>query len=231
MDIVAYIRVSSTNKADHGDSVAEQGRIINAWAKRNGHRVVSWDADEGISGTTPVTERAALTRVLEVLAAHQADGLAVARMDRLGRALHVQEAILAMAWKYGAVVFTADAPGTGEVLRDDPDDPMRTAMRQMAGVFAQLERGMITMRLRGGKRAKRAAGGYIGGHVPLGYQVDGKEFVPDEAELAAVARIRELHEAGSSYRQIVAQLEAEGIRPRSAEHWSPMTVRRIALRP
>ncbi len=124
-------------------------------------------------------------------------------------------------------MFTADA---GEVQREAPDDPMRTAMRQMAGVFAQLERGMIAMRLRGGKAAKRASGGYAGGYVPFGAQVEDGEFVPVEDELRATARICELHDAGQSYRQIIATIEAEGIMPRSAAHWSPQTVRRIVLR-
>jgi DNA invertase Pin-like site-specific DNA recombinase len=35
-------------------------------------------------------------------------------------------------------------------LQRDPDDPIRTAMRQMMGVFAQLERSMIAAQLRHG---------------------------------------------------------------------------------
>ncbi len=61
----------------------------------------------------------------------------------------MQEAILAQAWAAGGRVFAADA---GEILADDADDPMRIAMRQMMGVFAQLERGMIRARMARGKR-------------------------------------------------------------------------------
>ena len=68
----------------------------------------------------------------------QADGLIVGEMARLARELYIQEAVLAMVWDMGGAVFCAD---TGEVMQDDPDDPMRTAMRQMAvfhaaGAFA-----------------------------------------------------------------------------------------------
>jgi hypothetical protein len=34
-----------------------------------------------------------------------------------------------------------------ELLEDDPDDPMHIAIRQMRGVFAQLERGLIRQRM------------------------------------------------------------------------------------
>ena len=70
----------------------------------------------------------------------------------------------------GRRVFTLDA---GEVQQDDPDDPMRTALRQMMGVFPQLERGMVPARLRRSKEAKRAQGGYLGGQVSYGRKPDG----------------------------------------------------------
>ncbi|HEV2928352.1 MAG TPA: hypothetical protein VGW74_06645 [Propionibacteriaceae bacterium] len=48
-------------------------------------------------------------------------------------------------------MFTTDQ---GEVLRDDPDDPMRTAMRKMAGVMYELDRRLVVPRLRRGRRLK-----------------------------------------------------------------------------
>ncbi|MFH8736340.1 MULTISPECIES: recombinase family protein [unclassified Streptomyces] len=78
-----------------------------------------------------------------------ADGIVAPTLDRFARTLVVQEATLAQIWKHGGCAFTAD---TGEVHPDDPDDPMRTDMRQMMGVFAQLERSMIAARLRHGRR-------------------------------------------------------------------------------
>ncbi|MFE2276646.1 hypothetical protein ACFXAE_05085 [Streptomyces sp. NPDC059454] len=46
----------------------------------------------------------------------------------------------------------------GEILPDDPKDPMRTAMRQMMGVFAQLDRGMTAAKLRSGRHIKGVEG-------------------------------------------------------------------------
>jgi DNA invertase Pin-like site-specific DNA recombinase len=60
-------------------------------------------------------------------------------------------------WRLKASAFAVDV---GEIRADDPDDPMRTAMRQMMGVFSQLERGMIAARLRSGRRLKAERGGY-----------------------------------------------------------------------
>jgi DNA invertase Pin-like site-specific DNA recombinase len=107
----------------------------------------------------------------------------------------------------GGSAFTADL---GEVARDDPDDPMRTALRQMIGVVAQLERGMIAARLRAGRRAKAEVGGYAYGAPRYGLRAEDGVLVADAAEQRAIARARELREDGASLREIAATLvEAE----------------------
>jgi Recombinase/Resolvase, N terminal domain len=114
-----------------------------------------------------------------------------------------------------------------EVLPDDDDDPMRTAMRQMAGVFFELERKMLLKRLKNGRAEKARQGGYIGGTVPMGTRVVDGEFAADEAEQAVITRVRELHDEGKSLRQIAAAMEAEGHRTKAGTTWYPATVRRL----
>jgi DNA invertase Pin-like site-specific DNA recombinase len=125
-------------------------------------------------------------------------------------------------------VFTADG---GEVLADDPSDPMRTAMRQMAGVFAQLDRALVVKRMKDGREAKRAKGDYAGGGPALGYRAEDRELVPVESEQATIARVKELHGAGSSLREICATLTTEGRRTkRGTTNWHPNTVARMVSR-
>ena len=224
--LVAYLRVSSTSQVD-GYGIGVQRRAVRAWAKANGHRIVAEQVDEGLSGTLDATDRPGLSAAIGALRKPpEADGLIVARLDRLARSLAVQEAVLGVCWRAGGQVFTADA---GEVLRDDPDDPMRTAMRQMVGVFAELDRRTLTKRLRDGRAAKKAEGKHAVGEYAFGYRGEGegrsRDAAPDPAEQATVARIVELRGAGESYRSIAATLDAEGLRPRRAASWSPMTVR------
>jgi DNA invertase Pin-like site-specific DNA recombinase len=153
----------------------------------------------------------------------------VAKLDRLARSLTGQEAALAHAWKQEARVFAADH---GEILEDDPDDPMRTAMRQMVGVFGELERAMIAKRLRDGRKLKAERGGFAYGSPPLGFKADrdSKELVEHEEEQRVVTRIRELHAEGKSTRTIAAMLESEGLKPKRAEKWNPGSLHRIVRR-
>lgn len=228
MRLIAYIRVSSTGQLDaYGPE--SQLKDIRKWSKAAGHKIVDVKTDD-ISGTVEAQDRPALLEALGMLRKPpQADGLVVANLTRLARELHVQEAILAQVWAEDRSVFAADQ---GEILKNDPDDPMRTAMRQMQGVFAQLDRAMITKRLRDGRRIKAEHGGHASGVYPYGSRgvSDGRRIdaAPHPTEQVAVERIVELRRRGESYRAIAASLDSEGLKPRRAATWSAMSVRSVA---
>ena len=225
--LLAYLRVSTVGQVEDGLGLDVQEGQVARWAQTAGHEVVGWYRDEGVSGAKEAADRPGLAMALAGVE-DGADGLVVPKLDRLARVLSVQEAVLAQVWKVGGRVFSADL---GEVLRDDPDDPMRTAMRQMVGVFAQLERAMIAARMGAGRRLKRERGGYAGGSPAFGRRAERHELVADEEERATIVRILELRDDKRSLREIAAALEAEG-RPtkRGRQSWHPGTVGRILAR-
>jgi DNA invertase Pin-like site-specific DNA recombinase len=224
MKLIAYLRVSTDLQADQGLGLDVQRKGIRGWAKANGHRIVAWHSDEGVSGSNGVEARQALLDTLNDLEDGKGAGLVVYRLDRLARKLTVQEATLARAWALGCSVYSVDL---GEVPQDDPDDPMRTALRQMVGVFAQLERGMIAARLRAGRRLKAERGGYAGGAPSFGVSAKDRELVVDEQEQRTIARIGELHEQGQSSRIIAETLNDEGRPAKRGGSWSSATVCRV----
>src|SRR4051812_35184225 len=64
--------------------------------------------DEGVPGAVEAIDRPGLSDALATLAAKEATVLLIPRLDRLARALTVQEAALATAWKHGATVVACD---------------------------------------------------------------------------------------------------------------------------
>jgi DNA invertase Pin-like site-specific DNA recombinase len=219
-----YTRVSTKGQVKDGYGLPIQEADCRAWAKAAGHTIVKHCSDDGISGTlgadvvdgVDLDQRPGLRCALDALEAKQAAGLLIPRMDRLGRATHV---------------YAADQ---GEILCDDPDDPMRTAMRKMAGIFAELDRAMAVKRMRDGRLAKAAAGKHAVGVYPYGSRAGGegkdRDAVPHEGEQAAVALIVRLRREGKSYREITAALAEAGMAPRNGRTWYPSTVRKIAQR-
>lgn len=224
MKIAAYVRVSTLEQAENGHGLDIQRAAIRKWAKQHGHRVVAWCEDAGVSGAKPATERDGLTTALMYLRDHTAGGLVVRDLDRLARSVTVQEAVLAEVWSRAeGYVFTTTG---GEVLRDDEDDPMRIAMRKVAGVFHELDRLVVVKRLRDGRAAKAARGGHAVGAYAYGYGPAG----PVPVEQSVLAHMRVLRASGQSTRAIAAALTAAGTPTKRGGAWSSPVVARILAR-
>jgi DNA invertase Pin-like site-specific DNA recombinase len=201
--LVMLLRVSTAGQID-GYGLENQEKDCRKWARREGHRIVRVCSDEAITG--------------------KADGLLAPNLDRVARQLTQQEAILSVVWAHGARAFTADR---GEHLPDDDDDPMRTFVRQVMGAAAQLERGLIVKRLKGGRRTKAAAGGYAHGAPAYGQKAVNKELATDATETAVLEQMREWEAEGVSVRGIAARLNEQGVPSKRGGRWHPTTVARL----
>lgn len=78
--------------------------------------------------------------------------------------------------------------------------------------FAQFEREVTGERIRDKIAASKKKGLWMGGPVPLGYQVIERKLVPVPEEAERVRTIMRRYIASTSANQLIAQLEAEGIR-------------------
>ena len=225
LDLTGYRRVSTAGQVDRYGLPAQM-TDLRTYARSSGCQLASVETDDAKSGMLPADERPGLVAALKAIRAGESDGLLVpGDLDRLARELIVQEAILGQVWKAGGVVHTTTR---GEILADDPDDPMRTAIRQFMGIFAQLDRALIAKRMRNGRKAKAETGGYAGyGSPAYGQHSVNGELAADEQEAAVTARMRELRDAGMSYRQIAGQLTAEGLTAKRGGSWHSQTVARV----
>ena len=191
MRLVLYLR-SSTD--DPGDRLDRQEDACRQWAAQHQHVVVDVFRDNGLSGKLPVEERPGLLAALGALDDDQANGVLVHRLDRLARQFHLQEAALLMAWGSGGQVMASDV---GLIAADDPDDPMRTFLRQVMGAVHQLERGMVVVRMKDGRKRKHGRGGYMGGPtLKWGERVEGRGKdavrVLDDTAAATLVHVRQL---------------------------------------
>ena len=112
----------------------------------------------------------------------------VYRLDRLARDLILQETLVQRLRDQETPVRSATEPD----LDTDTDDPTKVLIRQIIGAVSQYERAVIRGRMMAGKAAKREAGGYVGGTVAYGWQLEDGQVVldPDEQKVGQlVARM------------------------------------------
>ncbi len=130
---------------------------------------------------------------------------------------------LAEVWRSESALFTADQ---SKVMADGPDDPMRTAMRQMAGAFAQLDRALTIKRMMDGRRMKKAQGGKAEGAYPYGWGKDGV----NQSEQAVLYKIRHFRSEGYTWHRIASRLDNCMNPPRKAERWTARNAAKVSWR-
>ncbi|PWS34587.1 resolvase [Falsiroseomonas bella] len=157
--------------------------------------------DGGVSGGT--LDRPALKRLLADIEAGLVDVVLVYKVDRLSRSL-MDFAKLVETFEAHEVTFVAITQSLNTTTS------MGRLTLNMLLSFAQYERELIGERVRDKIAASRARGMWMGGPVPLGYRVENRKLLVDEAGAATVRRVFEgFAEIGSGSR-LLPILAAEG---------------------
>jgi DNA invertase Pin-like site-specific DNA recombinase len=209
-----YLRVSGDGQVQ-GDGFPRQRAAILKWAASNGYRIVRWFQEEGVSGCAEGIDRPAFTEMKEALLANGVKTVIIERLDRIARDVIIQESILKDLTKRGFELISAAEPDLCS------NDPYRSAMRQMLGVFAELDRKTIVLKLRAARQRMKAKTGRCEGRKPYGHR---------EGETQLFERMKEMHAAGATWESIAKTLNAEGIKTRHNGIWYPATIRRMVLK-
>lgn len=156
--------------------------------------------DGGFSGAT--LERPALRRLLADIERGLVDVIVVYKIDRLSRAL----------MDFAKLVEVMDAHGVTFVSVTQSFNTTTSMGRLTLNIllsFAQFEREVIGERIRDKFAASRARGMWMGGKVPLGYDVVDRKLVVSEAEAAVIRRVFEGFVVLGSGTALATALQAE----------------------
>lgn len=196
MHVFGYIRVSSIEQ-EGGFGPEVQEKAVRAYCAAKGFTDLVL-VHESASAESLISRKeiiALLGTAKDLAAAGEEVHIVFRSSDRLARSLTDQESVVATSFSVG---FRLHSTLSHEAELFDPAygaDPMRTAMRQVFGVFNQLDKAMIQGRLDGGLFAKAETGGSTGGRYPFGYMGVNQEIVPCPEEIPAVKRAFELERA------------------------------------
>ncbi|WP_454158068.1 recombinase family protein [Microbacterium lacticum] len=200
--MIGYVRVSTEEQERSGLGVEAQTEAILAECDRRGWTVEIM-SDLGRSGKQVNPE---LRRALDLLDAGQADGMIVAKLDRLARSVRHASAIIDDAIRREWALVVLD-----NAL--DLTTPGGRAMANMLATFAELERDLISSRTKEALAARKARGLDNGRRtaIPAG----------------VLRRIVLSRDAGASYGRIARELAQEGVLSSTGlADWHESTVRR-----
>jgi len=159
--------------------------------------------DGGFSGGT--LGRPALQRLLADIEEGLIDVVVVYKIDRLSRSL----------MDFSKLVEVFDRAGVTFVSVTQSFNTTTSMGRLTLNIllsFAQFEREVTAERIRDKIRASRAKGMWMGGTVPLGYEVKSRKLVVHKAEAAAVRLIFERFVTVGSATVLARELRREGVR-------------------
>ena len=162
--------------------------------------------DGGFSGGS--MERPGLARLLADIAAGKVDVVVVYKVDRLTRSLA----------DFAKIVEAFDAKGVSFVSVTQAFNTTTSMGRLTLNVllsFAQFEREVTGERIRDKIAASKAKGMWMGGMLPLGYDLEDRQLLINETEAEVVRDIYERYLAGGSAKDLAASLTADGVRSKA----------------
>jgi site-specific DNA recombinase len=228
MKAIGYVRVSTEEQATDGVSLAAQEAKVRAYASLYDIELIDVIIDGGQSAKT--LDRPGLTRALAMLKSGKADGMIVAKLDRLTRSVSDLSTLIDgyFGEKAGRQLWSVA----------DSIDTRTAAGRMVLNILmsvSQWEREVIGERTKDALQHKKSKGERVGA-VPMGYDLtdDGRRskaglpvaLALNAREQEILAIVRELRASGLSIRAIAAEMNSRGIPTKEGGQWHIATVQR-----
>lgn len=196
MAVYGYVRVSTVQQADHGDSLEAQIRQVTSYAASRGLELTENDVfvERGVSGGSEFANRPEGSRLLEVIAS--GDVLIFPKLDRGFRNTRDALNTLHLLKERGVSVHSIDLGG------DVTGNGVGAIIFTILSAFASFERERIAARISEVKQMRKAQGFYVGGRRGFGYDVVEGRKVPNGTEQALLSQMKSMKAAGASLRSI-----------------------------
>ena len=208
MRCAIYTRKSSEEGLEQSfnslDAQRESSEAFILSQRQEGWHVVPTRYDDGgYSGGT--MERPALKRLLADVEAHKVNVIVVYKVDRLTRSLA----------DFAKIVEALDARGVSFVSVTQQFNTTSSMGRLTLNIllsFAQFEREVTGERIRDKIAASKKKGLWMGGLVPLGYNLVGRKLVPNSKESEVICRIFSAYLNVECVSKLAVQLDREKVR-------------------
>jgi len=214
--LVAYLRVSGQSQVESlgGNGFDRQEKACTALAASLGLEIKDFYKEEAVPGWKEEDERPAFKAMMDTLL--PGTYIVIESLDRLARSYRVQEQLLMRIIEKGLELYAAN---TGECITESfMADPMRRALIQIQGIFAELDKNLLVAKLRKGIERTRAKTGRCEGRKPYGAKGE---------ERPILDIILDANKGGINSDQIALHINKCGFLTRSGRPWRGSTIRKI----
>lgn len=201
MAIFGYIRVSTLQQANEGESLETQLRQIQSYSVLKGFDIplANFITEKGVSGSLEFEKRPEGGRLFNQLAS--GDVLIFSKLDRAFRNTRNALNTLHELKQRGISVHFIDLGG------DVTNDGIGSVIFTILSAFATFERERIATRIREVKQVQKAEGKFLGGFTRFGYRVSEEKLEKDIDQQKIINEMKDMRRRGMSLRRISSWLD------------------------
>jgi putative DNA-invertase from lambdoid prophage Rac len=203
MGIYGYVRVSTLQQANEGESLDTQLRQIQSYSVLKGFEIPpeNFITEKGVSGSLEFERRPEGSKLFNQLIA--GDVLIFSKLDRAFRNTRNALNTLHELKERGISVHFIDLGG------DVTNDGIGSVIFTILSAFATFERERIATRIREVKQVQKSEGKFLGGFTRFGYKVVDEKLEKNPEEQLIIQSMKDMKRRGMSLRRISSWLGRE----------------------
>lgn len=203
MGIYGYVRVSTLQQANEGESLDTQLRQIQSYSVLKGFEIPAdnFITEKGVSGSLEFEKRPEGSKLFNQL--ETGDVLIFSKLDRAFRNTRNALNTLHELKQRGISVHFIDLGG------DVTNDGIGSVIFTILSAFATFERERIATRIREVKQVQKSEGKFLGGFTRFGYKVVDEKLEKNPDEQLIIQSMKDMKRRGMSLRRISSWLGRE----------------------
>lgn len=218
MRVAAYVRVSTDEQADKGNSVSEQKERLSAYCRAMGWAAPEFFSDEGYSAKD--MRRPAAQKMISRVENNHFDIVLTSKLDRMSRnLLDVLQFIKLLDLHECSYVSASEGFDTSTAVG--------RMVLQLLAAFAEFERERISERVKDNMNSLARNTDKALSKACYGYDIIDGKYAINENEAPFVRLMFDLVEDGHGHRMIAKILNERGATTKQGKLWDQINVKRL----
>lgn len=218
MRVLAYIRVSTDEQVEKGNSLGEQQERLTAYCVAMSWSPPVFIIDDGYSAKN--LNRPGIIKLTGLIERMEFDIVLTTKLDRLCRNLLDLLQIIKQFNEYSCSYVSASESF-------DTSTAVGRMTLQLLGTFAEFERERISERVKDNMVSLAKNTDKALGKPCYGYDIIEGMYVINEAEAENVRYMFDLAEQGQGHRMIAKHLNLKGVTTKQGKPWDQVNVKRL----